>query len=168
MPSWTTKVSRRFGSAGAGTMKAASWKIFYLVYLPLGLLTHWRLWESADQDITNRDSDTVYKHRVFQNTMRLVQAVSLYRKMLQNQNIRDFELHSAAYLKDLAELYPHARAKPNHHMFQHLSDGIRRFGPFYSWHCFPFERLLGMTQRLLTNNILGVLSCFESPPQLTH
>lgn len=59
------------------------------------------------------------------------------------------------YLDNLIKIHPHANYKPKHHMSMHLPHFFSLFGPVRSWWCFPFERLIGQIQRLLSNHKLG-------------
>jgi len=56
-----------------------------------------------------------------------------------------------SYLKGLKELFPDYKLCPNHHMALHLHEYILFYGPVHSWWTFPFERVIGMLQRISTN-----------------
>ena len=63
--------------------------------------------------------------------------------------------HMLAYLEGLKELFPDYKFTANHHFALHLYDFIKFFGPVHSWWTFPFERVIGMLQRISTNYKLG-------------
>jgi len=41
-----------------------------------------------------------------------------------------------------------------------LYEYLRRFGPVHGWWTFPFERLIGMLERIPTNFKIGMLTVF--------
>jgi len=51
----------------------------------------------------------------------------------------------------LQELFPDYRFLPNQHMALHLSEYLQFYGPVHAWWTFPFERLIGMLQRIPNN-----------------
>ena len=65
-------------------------------------------------------------------------------------------MHS--YLSGLKELFPEYSLHPNHHMALHLRDYLLLYGPVHSWWTFPFERLIGILQRISTNYKIGRFS----------
>jgi hypothetical protein len=59
------------------------------------------------------------------------------------------------WTRDLRTLFPHIRGsipRPNIHAAAHIYDFLLLFGPVVSWWCFPFERLIGVLQKVNTNN----------------
>ncbi|KIN95463.1 hypothetical protein M404DRAFT_165615, partial [Pisolithus tinctorius Marx 270] len=68
-----------------------------------------------------------------------------------------YRAYIASYVGKLKELYPTLDAQPNHHASFHIYDSLLLFGPMQSWWCFPFERLIGVLQRLPTNYQTGEL-----------
>jgi len=61
-------------------------------------------------------------------------------------------------LTHLYELHPHTaahRKRPNVHAAFHIYDFLLLFGPVMSWWTFPFEHLIGVLQRINTNNKIG-------------
>ena len=59
--------------------------------------------------------------------------------------------HMQSYLEGLKELFPEYKFCPNHHMSLHLYEYIKFYGPVHSWWTFPFERVIGILQRISTN-----------------
>jgi hypothetical protein len=66
------------------------------------------------------------------------------------------------FIKDWVEglhvLHPHTekhRHRPNVHASFHLYDFLLLFGPVASWWSFPFERLIGVLQKIKTNDKIG-------------
>ena len=60
--------------------------------------------------------------------------------------------HMQAYLAGLKQLFPGYKFYPNHHMALHLHEYLLLFGPVHAWWTFPFERMIGMLQRMQTNS----------------
>ncbi|KIM72552.1 hypothetical protein PILCRDRAFT_81778 [Piloderma croceum F 1598] len=61
------------------------------------------------------------------------------------------------YIHDFLDIYVDIKPRPNIHMAMHIPHFLRLFGPVRSWWCFPFERLIGQIQRLLSNHKFGIL-----------
>jgi hypothetical protein len=155
-----SKVPKQFGTAKAGTLKAAAWKSVFAVHLPIALIT---LWGGLQ---TSRTSALSHSSEVLDNSMHLVQAIGLaYRRATSPDISRSYKEHVAQYLPSINSLYPHTHSRPNHHLMFHLGDFLLLFGPVYGWHCFPFERLIGFVQRISTSHILGT---FSTPLDLLH
>lgn len=100
--------------------------------------------------------DAVMLRQILDHTMLVVSAISLacMRTMTQTRATAYIDA-MAQYLKDLIILHPETSYRPNHHMSMHLPHFLRLFGPVRSWWCFPFERLIGQIQRLLSNHKIG-------------
>jgi hypothetical protein len=100
--------------------------------------------------------DAVMLRQILDHTMLVVSAISLVcmRTMTQTRATAYIDT-MAQYLKDLIILHPETSYRPNHHMSMHLPHFLRLFGPVRSWWCFPFERLIGQIQRLLSNHKIG-------------
>jgi hypothetical protein len=60
-----------------------------------------------------------------------------------------------AYMDGVKRLFPQYKFRPNHHMALHLHEYLCRFGPVHSWWTFPFERMIGMLERIPTNFKIG-------------
>ncbi|TFK23366.1 hypothetical protein FA15DRAFT_551067, partial [Coprinopsis marcescibilis] len=56
------------------------------------------------------------------------------------------------YIDGVKLLFPDYRFKPNHHMAFHIAEYLCMYGPVHSWWTFPFERMIGLLQRIPTNN----------------
>jgi hypothetical protein len=60
-----------------------------------------------------------------------------------------------AYLKSLRDLFPEMKLRPNHHNALYLGELLLRFGPVHGWWMFPFERLIGLLQKINSNKKMG-------------
>ncbi|KAJ7441261.1 hypothetical protein FB451DRAFT_1058265 [Mycena latifolia] len=62
------------------------------------------------------------------------------------------------WVDGLNKHHPHTAdhgRKTNIHAAFHIYDFLLLFGPIISWWCFPFERLIGILQRINTNDQIG-------------
>ncbi|KAF8867824.1 hypothetical protein BD779DRAFT_1615764 [Infundibulicybe gibba] len=66
-----------------------------------------------------------------------------------------YHKYMISYIEDLSDTHPDVTKRTNHHMALHIYNFLLLFGPVHSWWCFPFERLIGILQRLPTNNKFG-------------
>jgi hypothetical protein len=66
--------------------------------------------------------------------------------------------HMQAYLAGLKTLFPEYRFHPNHHLALHLHQYLLLFGPVHAWWTFPFERMIGMLQRMQTSGKIGIFA----------
>jgi hypothetical protein len=64
--------------------------------------------------------------------------------------------HMTAYLTGVKKLFPEYKFVANHHMAMHLHEYLRRFGPVHAWWTFPFERIIGILQRIPTSGKVGM------------
>ena len=141
-PSWIASVPSNLGSASHGKLKADQWSS---VYLPISLI---RLWWSADPG--NARSERCRK--ILDVTISLLSAVSIATSRVTSPRHADLYLqHMQVYLTGLKELFPDFKFVPNQHMALHVRDYILLYGPAHSWWAFPFERMIGTLQRILTN-----------------
>ena len=60
-----------------------------------------------------------------------------------------------AYILQLVQIHPRATVRPYHHLSMHLPHFFSLFGPARTFWTYPFERLIGQIQRLLSNHKLG-------------
>ena len=151
-PSWVNSVPKNYGDASAGVMKADEWRSLSTIYLPLALISMWGV-GTTHMSPTN----SIRFRHILDHTMLLVSAISLACKHTMSQARSSAYLTCLAqYLKELVDIHPDASHLPNHHMAMHLPHFFHLFGPVRSWWCFPFERLIGQIQRLLSNHKLGM------------
>lgn len=60
--------------------------------------------------------------------------------------------HIQSYIDGVKTLFPKYQFLPNHHMALHIYDCLLQFGPAHSWWTYPYERVIGMLQRIPTNS----------------
>ena len=144
-PSWLSSVPSNLGSASHGKLKADQWRVLGSIYLPISLI---RLLWSAE--LGNSRSERCRK--ILDVTISLLSAVSIATSRVTSERHAYLYLqHMQVYLTGLKEFFPDFKFVPNQHMALHLRDYMLLYGPVHSWWAFPFERMIGTLQRILTN-----------------
>ncbi|EPS96582.1 hypothetical protein FOMPIDRAFT_1130286, partial [Fomitopsis schrenkii] len=86
------------------------------------------------------------------------------------RHITSFGEHMLAYLKGIRRILPGQSLLPSHHNALHIPDFLQRFGPMPGWWMFPFERVIGLLQKVKTNGKIGkkdgIILCLRDSPQL--
>jgi len=91
--------------------------------------------------------------------MLLVSAVMLAcKRTASERRSRDFLQCITDYLTKLQILHPDASYRPYHHLAMHLPHFFRLFGPARCFWTYPFERIIGQIQRILSNHQMGMFS----------
>jgi len=154
-PSWLTSVPSNLGQPSHGKLKADQWRTLGTIYLPVSLIC---LWEKVVPN-NNRSSRC---HKMLITTLHLISAVIVATLRSTSREKAELYLHHMSeYLKSMRELLPDYQFRPNHHMALHLWEYLRLYGPVHSWWTFPFERLIGLLQRLPTNFKPGNLRLYR-------
>jgi len=144
-PSWLTSIPGNLGQPSHGKLKADQWRTLGTVYLPISLI---RLWEKV---VPNSDRSSRC-HKMLITTLHLISAVIIASlRSTSREKAKLYLHHMSEYLKGIRELIPDYKFRPNHHMALHLWEYLCLYGPVHSWWTFPFERLIGLLQRLPTN-----------------
>lgn len=148
-PTWVSPVPSNLGSASHGKLKADQWRTLGVTHLPLSLTKLWALCDSG-----NPRSQKCKE--ILDVTISLISAVILASSRISSPAIATAYLsHMKTYMEGVKKLFPHYKFQPNHHMSLHLYDYLRLFGPVHSWWTFPFERVIGMLERISTNFKVG-------------
>ena len=144
-PSWLTSVPTNLGEPSHGKLKADQWRTLGTTYLPVSLI---HLWDKLEDD----DQRSQQCKKLLAVTLSLISAVIVASSRTTSQEKADLYLHHMqTYLNGLRELFPRYRFLPNQHMALHLAEYLQLYGPVHSWWTFPFERLIGMLQRIPNN-----------------
>ena len=151
--SWVNSVPHNYGEASAGYIKADEWRTLATIYLPIALVTLW-----GDDDGLPPASNSPFLP-ILDHTMALFQAVVLMcRNTMSKERAVKLLNFMKTWISGLHETHPHTKMhhpRPNIHASMHISDFIILFGPVMSWWCFPFERLVGVLQKIKTNDMVG-------------
>jgi len=154
-PSWLTSVPTNLGEPSHGKLKADQWRTLSSTYLPISLIC---LWDKTHNDADQRSHQC---KKLLEVTLSLISAVIIASSRTTSQENADLYLHHMQnYLKGLRELFPRYNFLPNQHMALHLAEYLQLYGPVHSWWTFPFERLIGMLQRIPNNFQNGMLFLF--------
>lgn len=148
VPSWVHSTRKNFGAAAAGTPKADDWRRVFTIYLPIALISLHAFDSPFFADATFGD--------IIEHTMQLVSAVSIACKRVTSERcMKEYLSYITAYISRLNVVFPGLDHNPIHHLAFHIHDFLKLFGPVHSWWCFPFERLIGLLQRIPTNHHFG-------------
>lgn len=155
-PSWINSVPHNYGEASAGSIKAGEWRILSTVYLPIALVTLW----GGDRAVDESPPTSINYHlRALDHTMALFQAINLVcRSTMNEERMSKYLSFMKRWVGGSRDLYPHVekhKARPNIHASLHVADFLYLYGPVMSWWCFPFEHLIGVLQKVKTNDIVG-------------
>lgn len=149
-PSWMTSVPSNLGDAAHGKLKADQWRALGTTYLPLSLI---RLWGLAN----NNSPRSRRCQDILNVTMSLLSAVTIASSRSMSRALANSYLqHMQAYLGGLKTLFPGYGFLPNQHLALHLHHYLLLFGPVHAWWTFPFERMIGMLQRIQTSGKIGI------------
>jgi hypothetical protein len=151
VPSWLNSVPRNYGESSAGSVKADEWRILATVHLPIALVILWgQHWPGQNPD---------HYYRILVHTMAIFQATTIVcRYGVNRDHATAFRTFLKEWLDGLHQVHPHTEShhkKPNAHVAFHIYDFLLLFGPIISWWCFPFERLIGILQKIKTNDQIG-------------
>ena len=150
-PSWINSVPYNYGEAAAGVLKADEWRNMATIFFPLALISMWG--EGSKHQLV---LDAVRLCEILDHTMLLISAISLVciHSMTEVRSNAYLDCMTR-YISNLPKLHPNANLKPNHHMSMHVPLFLQLFGPARLWWCFPYERLIGQIQHLLSNHKIG-------------
>lgn len=149
-PSWLTSVPVNLGSASHGKLKADQWRVLGTTYLPVTLIRLWGTKEGAQDVRASRC------RQILLITIAMLSAVVLATSRKATEaNARCYQDLIQAYTKGIRHLFPDYEFRPNLHMSMHLHEFIIDFGPPHCWWTFPFERLIGILQRIPHNGKIG-------------
>jgi hypothetical protein len=132
----------------------------------LKLCTCLSRWFTFGRKFTKGTGDSERCRKIFDMTISLLSAVIIASSQLASSSRADLYLqHMQAYLNGIQEIFPEYKFHPNHHMALHLHEYLTLFGPVHAWWTFPFERIIGMLQRIPTSSKIGktCLSTFLRP-----
>lgn len=143
-PSWLTSVPTEIGVSG-GTPKADEWRALS-VYLPIALA---KLWGNPDPD----DARSMRRAELLDLTLTFISAVDVVMsRETSKDNAEEFLRWMKMYRTDLKRLFPdYTYTRPNFHVSLHIAEFMCMFGPVHGWWTYPFERMIGMLQRISTN-----------------
>ena len=141
------------GSPGHGKLKADQWRTCIEFDIPVSVA---QLWSKETCPPEQKPEVTVRRDKLFQSIMHLAVAVGMATSYRTSEHHSEkFEENTVAYLRCLLDLYPNIQLRPNHHAALHIGPLLTQFGPAHGWWMFPFERVIGILQRINSNSKLG-------------
>lgn len=153
-PSWATSVPTTIGATGP-KLKSDQWRAVGSLQLPVTLI---RLWSMDHPDGLRSQR----RHELLNLTMSLLSAIAVgTSRVTSSSNAQEFLSHLIHYRKELRRLFPNYKSHPNHHMAMHIPEYLCLYGPFHGWWAYPFERVIGMLQRVSTNYKPGKVYSFR-------
>ena len=142
-PSWVQSVPPDLGDVSHGKLKADQWRSLACLYILVPLM---RLWGHASG----------LRASALHLTFLLVSAIIVATSRTTSTRHADIYLSLMTdYVDGLKEYFPDFILHPNHHFAFHLRRYLIQYGPMHEWWTFPFERIIGMLQRISTNDKMG-------------
>lgn len=149
LPTWVKSPPRMLGEASNGKITADEWNTVCRIALPLLLAP---IWGKGAEDTENREQE------LLENFIDLVLCINMATSHeIDEGAIIAIEARYTKYLRGLRKLFPQYSLHPNHHMFTHIGQFLRDFGPMRSWSAWAFERLNGLAQKVPNNLKFGEL-----------
>lgn len=149
-PSWVTSIPKTVSTVGP-KLKSDEWRTFGSLNLPVTLI---RLWSDDDP----QDEDSRQRQELLHLTMLLFSAIAAATTRVTSEKHREEYLsHMVQYRQELKRLFPGYDCRANHHIAFHIPDFMAYYGPVHGWWSYPFERMIGMLQRISTNYKPGIV-----------
>ena len=147
-PGWQTGPPANFGASAHGKPKADQWRSCMEWDIPVSLIQMW----ATDPGASNDDR----RQKLVESTIFLATALRWATSHRTSQrHVDEYMRNMRAYLQSLRDLFPEMKLRPNHHNALYLGELLLRFGPVHGWWMFPFERLIGLLQKINTNKKIG-------------
>ena len=162
-PSHSTGPPQAIGTKAHGKLKADQWKAAIEFELPVYLM---KKWYALETDSLNGKAKA--KHDLAVCTMRLACAIQQgisYRTSVRHR--KAYAAHMLAYLQDIRRIRPERSLLPSHHNAMHIPRFLKLFGPMPGWWMFPFERVIGLLQKVQTNGKIGKKAAISWKRELT-
>ena len=145
-PSWVSTLPAGFSPSFGPKLKSDQWRTLASLYLPVTLIRTW-----SGQDI-NAGKHSKKHQSLLDLTMSLTSAIIVATSRETSEAHADMYMqHMTAYRQKLKDLFPNYKCHCIHHMAMHIGDFIRMYGPVHGWWTYPFERVIGMLQRIPVN-----------------
>lgn len=141
------------GEAQHGKLKADQWRSAMEFDIPVALAKLWTQDQKASPELKQR------RMEILELTVHLSCAIFwATSRRTSPRHVERYNFHMKSYLLGLRRLFPEHNLHPLNHLAMHLGLFIRLFGPVHGWWTYPFERLIGLLQKVQTNGKLG--TCF--------
>jgi hypothetical protein len=147
-PSWYAPPPPNLGEPSHGKLKADEWRSCIEFDIPVALvqMAAKRKWRGG----------RIPQDKIIHSTMLLAMAVRWATShTTSEEHVRKYNEYMHAYLQSLLDMFPYMKLRPNHHISLHLGPSFLDLGPMRGWWTFPFERMVGIFQKINTNSKLG-------------
>ncbi|MBW0557600.1 hypothetical protein O181_097315 [Austropuccinia psidii MF-1] len=142
VPSWFSHLPRKFCFKNFQTLKAAEWKIFMTLYLPLALVPLWSSQIPHREERVKCPVSYLHKDLLLKLLISLVTLTNiLLRKKIHEEDLDRIERTTKIYLQTLRLGWSMIKSKPNLHLTQHLPKAIKELGPSRSLAVWEYKRM---------------------------
>jgi len=139
-------------TAPKAKLKSDEWRTWGCLYLPVSFI---RLWLKVDP-VNEKESR---RRDLMHLTMLLVSAIVIASsRVTSEENAREYLAYMLGYRQALEKLFPNYLCQSIHHMAMHIPEYLLMYGPVHGWWAYPFERMIGMLQRIAVNSKEGWLN----------
>ena len=157
IPTWVSRVPKKFGMSGAGSLKASEWFILYTVYFPLAIVPYWVIGNDWQSKRIKGESGLTHREVLRDSTLKIIEITNIIMKhQIDSSDIQKFSQLINEYRHLLRHGWPSVKSKPNIHVTQHYPEVIKRFGPPMATAAWAQERLNGMLGKIPNNSHLGM------------
>ena len=149
-PSWVSSVPTDISSI-CPKIKSDQWRSVGSLFLPITLI---RMWSGLDR---HPDEQNKERKELLHLTMHLCSAIVVATSRTTSEaRAEQFLTCMRNYRSELARIFPGYACHSNHHFAFHIGELLPMYGPVHGWWTFPFERTIGMLQRIRTNYKQGM------------
>ncbi len=149
-PSWVSSVPHNISSI-CPKIKSDQWRSVGSLFLPVTLI---RLWSGLDRQPSEQDEQ---RKGLLRLTMHLCSAIVVATsRSTSDARAEQYLACMTNYRRELARIFPGYACHSNHHFAFHIGELLPMYGPVHGWWTFPFERTIGMLQRISTNYKQGI------------
>ena len=149
-PSWVSSVPSNISSI-CPKIKSDQWRSVASLFLPITLVRMWSGLDHQPSELNERRKELLCL------TMQLCSAIAVATSRTTSEaHAEQFLTCMTNYRRDLARIFPGYACHSNHHFAFHIGELLSMYGPVHGWWTFPFERTIGMLQRIRTNYKQGI------------
>jgi hypothetical protein len=157
VPTWISRVPHNFGSAGAGSLKAADWLILYTVYYPLAIVPLWVIGDGGHKQKIENSIAVTHQDVLRDSLIKLIEITNILMKHhLNSTDLANFTKLIKEYRNILRIGWPTQESKANLHLTQHYPQVIKGLGPPMATSAWAQERINGILGKIPNNHHLGM------------
>ncbi|MBW0482808.1 hypothetical protein O181_022523 [Austropuccinia psidii MF-1] len=146
LPSGVGALPQNLGKSKHGQWKASDWLTLFTLILPLIIP---KIFIEEIEDIPLNSKRGIF----LQNTGDVIQCTQIVCSWSVKEGYAGrFKIAYNRYLKNAKTLYNNPKLKPNHHYCLHIPQQMKIWGPMLGISEFSGERVIGLLQKIPTNN----------------